>query len=205
MPTTPTAPCLATKRAFTVTAKGAPGEVVTEPAEATPDGFRLKGKLNPDSLPTTYYYEYASDTCDEGCTPMKTAVVGPLTGDTQREVPAVEVTGLTAREYWYRLVASNGDGTEDGAVVMFTTLPEGPSGQAKQEPKSEPPALLVTPLVVTSPIKTTTTYKPLTKAQKLASALKACGSKPKKQRATCKRQARKKYVKAANTGKQAKK
>jgi hypothetical protein len=85
---------------------------------------------------------------------MKTAVVGSLIGDTQREVPAVEVTGLTAREYWYRLVASNGDGSESGALVMFTTLPEGhngPSGQAKQEPKSEPPALLVTPLVVTSP------------------------------------------------------
>ena len=182
---------------FTVTAKGAPGEVVTEPAEATPNGFRLKGKLNPDGLPTTYFYEYASDTCDEGCTPMKTAVVGPLTGDTQREVPAVEVTGLTAREYWYRLVASNGDGTEGGAVVMFTTLPEGPSGQAKQEPKSEP-APLVTPLVVTSPpIKTTTKYKPLTKAQKLANALKACENRPKKQRATCKKQARKKYGKTS--------
>ncbi len=192
---------------FTVTAKGAPSEVVTEPAEATPNGFRLNGKLNPDGLPTTYFYEYASDTCDEGCTPMKTAVVGPLTGDTQREVPAVEVTGLTAREYWYRLVASNGDGTEGGAVVMFTTLPGGPSGQAKEEPKSEPPAPLVTPLAVTSsPIKTTTKPKSLTKAQKLANALNACESKPKKQRATCKRQARKKYNKTNyKIGKQASK
>ena len=127
---------------FTVVPTNPPSEVVTEPAEATANGFRLKGKLNPGGLPTTYYYEYASDTCDEGCTPTKTAVVGPLTGDTQREVPAVEVAGLTAREYWYRLVASNADGTEGGAVVMFTTLPEGPSGQAKQEPKSEPPASL---------------------------------------------------------------
>jgi hypothetical protein len=193
--------------AFTVGVTGQPSEVVTEPAEATATGFKLKGKLNPDGLPTTYYFEYASDTCDEGCTPTKTAVVGPLTGDTQREVPAVEVTGLTAREYWYRLVASNGDGTEGGAVVMFTTLPEGPSGQAKQEPKSEPLALLVTPLVVTSPpIKTTAKYKPLTKAQKLANALKACESRPKKQRATCKKQARKKYSKTSyKIGKQASK
>jgi hypothetical protein len=192
---------------FTVVPTNPPSEVVTEPAEATANGFRLKGKLNPGGLPTTYYFEYASDTCDEGCTPIKTAVVGPLTGNAQEEVPSVEVTGLNAGDtYWYRLVASNADGTEGGAVVMFTTLPEGPSGQAKQEPKSEP-ALLVTPLVVTSPpTKTTTKYKPLTKAQKLANALNACENRPKKRRATCKKQARKKYGKTSyKMGKQASK
>jgi hypothetical protein len=173
-----------------------PSEVLTGPAEPTSSGYKLKGKLNPDGLPTTYFYEYASDTCGEGCTPMKTAVVGPLVGDAQEEVPAVEVAGLTAREYWYRLVASNADGSESGALVTFTTSPQRPSGQAKQEPKSEPPAPMATPLVVTSPpIKMIIKYRPLTKAQKLANALKVCESKPKKQRRTCKRLARKKYGK----------
>jgi hypothetical protein len=37
--------------------------------------------------------------------------------------------------------------------------------------------------------------KPLTRAQKLARALKACGGKPKKQRRTCKARARKRYGK----------
>jgi PKD repeat protein len=48
-----------------------------------------------------------------------------------------------------------------------------------------------------APAKTVTTTKPktLTTAQKLASALKACKKKPKKQRASCERQARKKYAK----------
>jgi hypothetical protein len=184
---------------FTVTAKGAPSEVVTEPAEATSNGFRLKGKLNPDGLPTTYYFQYASVTCDEGCTSTKTAVVGPLAGDTQEEVPAIEVTDLTAGQYWYRLVASNADGVEGGAFVMFTIPPErqnGPSGQAKQEPKSEPPTPLVTPLTAIPSPNMTIKPKPLTKAQKLANALKACERKPKQRRASCEKQARKQYGKA---------
>jgi hypothetical protein len=51
----------------------------------------------------------------------------------------------------------------------------------------------------------TTKPKPLTNAQKLARALKLCAKKPKEQRANCRRQARKKYGKAAKTSKQAKK
>jgi hypothetical protein len=100
-----------------------PSEVQTEPAEVIPGGAKLKGELNPGGLPTTYYFEYARDTCDEGCTPSKTAKSGPLTGNTQQEVPAVEVTGLTAggtERYWYQLVASNADGTVYGGLVDFT-------------------------------------------------------------------------------------
>ena len=84
---------------------------------------------------------------------------------------------------------------------MFTTPPEGhnaPSEQPKQEPKSEPPTPLVTPLTAIPSPNMTIKSKPLTKAQKLANALKVCDSKPKKQRAACKRQAHKKYSVAGN-------
>ncbi len=101
-----------------------PTEVQTEPAEVIPGGAKLKGELNPGGLPTTYYFVYARDTCDEGCTPSKTAKSGPLTGDTAQEVPAVEVTGLSgsggSERYWYYLVASNADGTVEGGLVNFT-------------------------------------------------------------------------------------
>lgn len=103
-------------------ASSSPTEVVTGPAEATSNGVKLKGKLNPGGLPTTYYFEYGSVTCDElpSCK-KRTAVAGPLTGGAQQEVPAVEVTGLAAGgTYWYRLVASNADGAENGAFAMFT-------------------------------------------------------------------------------------
>lgn len=76
-------------------ASSSPPEVQTEPAQPIPGGAKLKGNVNPGGLPTTYYFIYARDTCDEGCTPSKTTTSGPLTGDTTQEVPAVEVTGLS--------------------------------------------------------------------------------------------------------------
>jgi hypothetical protein len=100
-------------------ASSSPPEVQTEPAEAIPGGAKLKGKVNPGGLPTTYYFVYAQDTCDEGCTPSKTATSGPLTGDTKQEVPALGVT-LAGGRYWYYLVASNADGTVYGGLVNFT-------------------------------------------------------------------------------------
>ncbi len=105
-------------------ASSSPSEVQTEPAQPIPGGAKLQGKLNPGGLPTTYYFIYARDTCDEGCTPSKTATGGPLTGDTEQEVPAIEVTGLSgsggSERYWDILVASNADGTVYGGLVNFT-------------------------------------------------------------------------------------
>jgi len=116
--------CLAFGLPAAAHAAAPPSEVVTEPAEAIPGGAKLKGELNPGGLPTTYYFMYARDTCDEGCTPSKTAKSGPLTGDTQQEVPAVELTGLSgsggSERYWYILVASNAEGTVYGGLVNFT-------------------------------------------------------------------------------------
>ncbi len=192
------------QRRFTTSAQSSsspPSEVVTEPAEATPSGVKLKGKLDPSGLPTTYYFEYSSVTCDElpDCV-QRTTTAGPLTGDTQQEVPAVEVTSLTAgNKYSYRLVASNADGTVDGAFVTFTA-----------PPKSEPPTPLVTPpiqtsspgtpLTPTSPPVETIATRPLTNPQEFARVLKLCAKKPKKQRASCRRRAHKRY---GPSGKQA--
>jgi hypothetical protein len=47
--------------------------------------------------------------------------MGPITGDSQQQIPPVEVTGLrTGDTYRYRLVASNADGTVQSRVVTFT-------------------------------------------------------------------------------------
>lgn len=195
------------EQTFTTSGTGQPpSEVVTESAEATSSGFRLRGKLNPDGLPTTYYFEYGSTTCDElpSCE-QQTAVVGPLTGNAQKEVPSVEVTGLNAGDtYWYRLVASNADGTEGGAFLTFKTSPEARNGQVEQESRSGPLSPSLTPLNATSPPIEVIAHKPLARAQKLANALRACESKPKKRQASCKRQARKKYgTMSKKAGKQA--
>jgi hypothetical protein len=106
-----------------------PTEVVTGPAEATQTGYKLTGKLNPDGLPTTYYYEYIGSNEIE-CLDIEpgmercwheTAHMGPISGDTQQEVSPIEVTGLTAGvTYHYRLVATNADRTVFGNEASFT-------------------------------------------------------------------------------------
>ncbi len=106
-----------------------PSEVLTGSAEPTPSGYKLTGKLNPDGLPTTYYYEYIGSN-EVQCLDIEpgldrcwheTAHAGPITGDTQQEVPPIEVTGLTAGvTYHYRLVATNADRTVFGNEASFT-------------------------------------------------------------------------------------
>jgi hypothetical protein len=121
--------------------------MATEPAEPTPSGVKLKGKLNPGGLPTTSYFEYSSRTCDESPNCIKrTATTGPLTGNTQQEVQPAEVTGLTpGTEYSTRLAESNKNGTVDSPEVTFTAgvSPTSPPS----EPKSETTTSLVTPLI----------------------------------------------------------
>lgn len=114
---------------FTTPAGSPPSEVVTGPAEPTPSGYELKGKLNPDGLPTTYYYEYIGSN-EVQCLNIEpglercwheTSQAGPITGNTQQEVPPLEVTGLTPGiTYRYRLAASNADGTVFGHEASFT-------------------------------------------------------------------------------------
>jgi hypothetical protein len=125
-------------------ASSGPGEVVTEPAEATPTGVKLKGRLNPEGLQTTYEFEYSASGCDgywNYC--VERTKTGVVSGDTQQEVPAVEVTGLVAGEtYSYKLFARNTGGEQDGEWVNFT-VPE--SGQGPWRPSAlvEPAAVTV--------------------------------------------------------------
>ncbi len=117
----------------------APSEVVTEPAEQTSSGFKLNGKLNPGNSPTTYYFEYIGNReaeClgIENCWPH-TAQLGPITGDSQQQVPQIEVTDLRPAEtYAYRLVASNAKGTLQGNRLTFTTPAARPPGEVIVQP-----------------------------------------------------------------------
>ena len=94
--------------------------------------------------------------------------------------------------YYYRVVASNQDGIAYGAEQSFTTG----SFPAALAPPAAPALLPYTPISVLDANEAKegkTTSKPRTSAQKLTKALKACGKKPKAQRPSCKRQARRKY------------
>ena len=97
-------------------------------------------------------------------------------------------------------MATSSAGTKHAGEKTFTTPAQttSPPGVAAE---TESPRL-ITPLVLPSTVagRTTTTTKPLTNGQKLARALRLCAKKPKKQRASCRKQAHKRY---GTSGKQA--
>jgi Fibronectin type III domain len=110
--------------------------------------------------------------------------------------------------YHYRVIASNGGPTVDGASQTFTTpsQPTSPPEHGTEPLSSSIPAGLVASelpgafpaIAATNASGLPSVDKPKatvsTDAQKLAKALKLCEKKPKKQRASCKKQAEKKYA-----------
>jgi DNA-binding beta-propeller fold protein YncE len=123
---------------------------------------------------------------------------------------SVKLEGLNPGEtYHYTLLATNGTGSSDSPDATFTTnMPAVPSSV---EPPGfslvgagtpGPPApgytsfTGITPIpapeTVTVPLKETAP-KPLTRAQKLANALKVCRGRSKRKQAACERRARTRY------------
>jgi hypothetical protein len=98
--------------------------------------------------------------------------------------------------YYYKLIAVNPDGTVETPEASFTTAP----APAPQSATLFSPTPLLSIPNVSFPAEeagtTTSTPKALTRAQKLAKALKVCRKKAKGKRAACEHQARKRYAPA---------
>jgi phosphodiesterase/alkaline phosphatase D-like protein len=93
--------------------------------EASANGFLLKGVVNPNSLATTYHFEFGTTTAYGQNLPEPDASAG--SGDSAVPV-AQEVTGLLPNTtYHYRLVASNSKGPGASSDQAFTMPPLKPS------------------------------------------------------------------------------
>lgn len=90
------------------------------PQTHTDTTARLTGLVNPNNLPTSYYFEYGTSTKYGSRAPVPD---GSLSGGTERIV--LEVIGGLAPEttYHYRLVSTNSQGTTVGGDVSFATSP----------------------------------------------------------------------------------
>jgi phosphodiesterase/alkaline phosphatase D-like protein len=93
--------------------------------EATASGFELKGAINPNSLATTYHFEFGTTTAYGTNLPATDASVG--SGASAVPVER-EVTGLLpSTTYHYRIVASNSEGPGVSGDQAFTTPPPKPT------------------------------------------------------------------------------
>jgi hypothetical protein len=176
---------------FTTTAL-AP-QVTTGPVEGVGQSTAtLTGQIDPLNASASYWFQYGTSEAYGSNAPITDA------GAAMSLKPAATALGgLTpGTTYHFRLVASNAGGTAYGADQAFTTAPATPFlGQGP----------------TTAPITGTETGSPevaigpraLTNAQKLARALRACGKKPKRQRASCRKRAAGRYgAKAQGKGRQ---
>ena len=161
-------------------------------SEVTQESATITTSVNPEGLHTLYNLDVGTST----------AYGTPHRGDAGSGSTPVALTfklsGLHAGDtYHFRLVASSSNGTSGEADQTFETAAKPP--EVPFEP-IKPPLELGLVSVPSIPFPTEpkpTTTKALTKAQKLAKALKACKKKhPKSKRAACIKQARKQYAPA---------
>jgi Divergent InlB B-repeat domain len=195
-------------RTFT-TLPEAPAVITDPPVSVTPTSATVAGEVVPQCVggrypPTTYRFEYGTTTAYG--TSSEEAAVAASSCATGGEAVTASLAGLLPNTvYHYRLDATNSGGETQGNDRTFTTNATGEPSSALTAgfsltgtAPSGAAALVYPNLAGFAPMAppkapTPTTTKPLTRAQKLAKALKACQRKPKKQRAGCVKQAHTKY------------
>jgi hypothetical protein len=96
------------------------------PPTVTPVGATLEAKINPEKQETSYRLEYANEAAKLGTPEATILTEGSFTGPglSEAQIVGPVETGpvLTpSTTYYYRVVATNGTGTEDGKVEEFTT------------------------------------------------------------------------------------
>ena len=134
----------------------------------TQAGVTISGIVDSRGIETSYTFEVGTDTSYSGA-----KVFGGAGQGEGAESIAVALEDLApGTTYHYRLTATNADGTSYGQDMAFTT-PGVPSPIT--QPLTLP--LLATPTIAfpTETGTTTTAIKALTRAQKLAAALRLAG------------------------------
>ena len=202
-------------KTFTTPAAKAPAIDSESVSHLTPTDATLEAQINTEGLETTYnfYLQEAPLCLDFGCEVPEhepiTLAGGKLLGSFVAQSVSVDlnsagVTLLPGADYRYWVTATNAAGPtrgqtqrvvapEDGVQPLNTNPTSG--SHPTDEPGSNTGQGTVTPTANDSANHGTPSPKAtgLTNGRKLVKALKACGKKPKKQRASCKKQAHKKY------------
>lgn len=194
--------------AFTTLAL-APVALADPPLKIESTSAILSGSVNPQGVAATYRFEYGTTT-GYGTSVPEEAVAATKSG----LGVSANIAGLAPNTtYHYRLVAANNGGATvaDSPDEAFTTYAAGtpstappPLGFSLTGTASAGPAAAIfanlTGFAPMSPpaAKPTNPPKPLTNAQKLAKALKACKKdKSKSKRTTCEKHARQRYSTSA--------
>lgn len=183
-----------------------PAVTTDVPVSVGPNMAVVGGEVIPQGATTSYEVEYGLSEGLGSSTPQTDAGSAATTG----VYVVVGLEGLQANTvYYYRITATNSGGTTHGEVHTFTTnasgepgsgsLPPGFSLTQTGTPLGNPIPLSFPSLATLGPLPPTklsspSEPKPLTRAQKLAKALKQCKKdKNKSKRTKCEKAAKAQY------------
>lgn len=151
----------------------------------------LNGSVDTMELPTVAQFEFGTA---PGTGSLVPATATPGAGSTETLSASFPGNLQPGTTYWFRTVATNADGTAYGAEVSFTTAVfPGLAAPGAAVLVGWPASVLKE--LAEGPPKPGSGGPPkhLTKAQKLAKALKACSRKKKSRRAACRRAAKRRF------------
>jgi hypothetical protein len=185
-------------KVFTTPPPTPPTATTGEAVEVSANSATITGVVDTRELPTSLQFEV-------GTVPEAGSLVPAIVGSSAGSGGAVSISATFSSSlqqdttYYYRTVATSSDGTSYGAERSFTT------GSFPGLPGVSPAQFVGWPAFVgetaaraaREALEATNTgpmSKPLTKAQKLAKALKACKKNSKHKREVCEARARKQYA-----------
>jgi DNA-binding beta-propeller fold protein YncE len=155
----------------------------------------VSGTVNPDGQASTYTFELG--VYNGAATRYGIVFSGPAGAGSEPVQETLAVSGLQpGTVYAYRISIHFGDGSLNGASATGASATFTTGGLPAVLLSPAPLAQLSIPAIAFPKEAKVRTVKALTRAQKLANALRACKKKPRKQRAACQKQARKKYPKS---------
>jgi hypothetical protein len=183
---------------FTTSLPTPPTAITGEAVEVSANSATITGAVDGRELTTIARFEFG--TVPEGGSLVPATVVSGAGSASTVDISAAFSGSLQqGTTYYYRTVATSSDGTSYGAERSFST------GSFSGLPGVSPAQLVGWPAFVgetaartareaLEATNTGTRSKPLTTAQKLARALKACKKNSKHKRAVCEARARKQYA-----------
>jgi hypothetical protein len=182
-------------QSFTTSPPTPPIVATGEAVGVTQLAATITGAVDSSGMQTTFAFEFGT-TPGSGSLLPASEIPGSGSGSTVDISIAFGNNLQPGVTYYYRAVATNADGTGYGAEKSFTT---GTFPSAITMPGS--PAFIPFTTLAELTAKETPKTKgyriaKATNAQKLATALKACHKKPKRKRARCEKQARRRYAAA---------
>jgi hypothetical protein len=168
---------------FTTAPIPLPAVTTGTPSNVTQGAVSLSGEIDPQGWDTTYHFQYGTSTAYGQNWPTIDTEIGALNGN--QPVKDYVENLQPGTTYHYRLVATNAAGSSYGADQIFTTT----SYVASIVQETPLGAMIGIP----QPKQSATTPKTVSRAQKLADALKTCRRKPRRRQAKCEQQARRLY------------